>query len=107
MIRATSGQDGVSLGQLRDDLYRQLPASGRKAQGALALWALGVPGVSGEELDKVITHERVQWELKQSPVDAVGLSDAVSSAAAETGGWKIYDALHQPREKLLLIMAIR
>ena len=53
----------------------------------------------------VIVDQRVQWELKQTPVDAVGLMQAAESASIGHGG-KIYDALRQPFEKLMLMSAL-
>jgi hypothetical protein len=95
----------AQLAQQRDQLYAGLPPSGRDAQGKLALWALGVGGVTGEELDKVILDDRVQWELRQTPVDPLGLTHAAESASIASGG-RIYDALRQPFEKLLLLSAL-
>lgn len=85
-VRTASTQQ---LAQQRDQLYAALPPAGQKAQGMLALWAAGVGGVTSEELDKVILDDRVQGELRQTPVDAVGLT---------TGG---RDRLHRQRRSAL------
>lgn len=97
----------AELAQLRDQLYEGLPVKGKKAQGALVLWMAGLqPRVSGEDIDRIVTHKRVQFELKLPDLNGGDLAEAVSRAASELGAWNIYDALAQPMEKLLLIMAI-
>jgi hypothetical protein len=100
-----STANAAQLAAQRDELFYGLPPAGKDAQGKLALWALGVPGVQSEELDKVIVDERVQFELRQTPVDALGLIHAAESASIRAGG-RIYDALRQPFEKLLLMSAL-
>lgn len=110
-MRTTLETGKNAAGQLaqadRDQMYQALPESGKRAQGGFALWAFGVPGVKREEVDGVIADERVQWELRQQPVDAVELMRAIESAAMKVGAYKIYDALRQPVEKLMLMSVVR
>ena len=88
-------------------MFAALPASGRAAQGSLVLWALGVPGVEREQVDGIIAHERVQGELRESPIDPVYFVRAVEDAAMQLGHFNVYDALRQPMEKLMLMSVLR
>jgi hypothetical protein len=88
-------------------MFAALPASGKAAQGSFALWAFGVPGVKAEQVDGIIAHERVQGELRESPIDPVHFIRAVEEAAMQLGHYNVYDALRQPMEKLLLMSALR
>jgi hypothetical protein len=91
----------------RDRMFNALPASGKDAQGGFALWAFGVPGVKGEQVDAIIANDRVQMELRESPIDPVELTRAIESAALQVGAGNVYDALRQPMEKLMLLGALR
>jgi hypothetical protein len=91
----------------RDRLYEALPAAGKKAQGGFALWAFGVDGVKREEVDGIIADARVQAEFRAEPIDSVYLVRAIEEAAMDLGAYKIYDALRQPIEKLMLMSVLR
>lgn len=95
----------VGARSIRDTLYESLPPTGKDAQGKLALWALA-NGASNAELEEVLADSRVQFELKQTPVDGVGLSQAVGRVYPDSGA-RIRDAMFQPVEKLQFLMLFR
>jgi hypothetical protein len=84
----------------RDRLSQALPSAGRMAENGISIWLMGVPAVQPEEIAKVLIDERVQRELRQTPVDAVALGRALQSASQGAGG-RIYDALKQPHELMM------
>lgn len=103
---------GPSLTQVRERLAATLPPAGQRAQGLLVMWAaaLDAPPPS-EELDRVITQGRVQLELRQPVLDALGLVDAAQRAAQraahECGAPLVSAALRAPYSRSLLLMALR
>ncbi len=85
-----------------------LPPAGQRAHRLLVMWAasLDVPPAA-EELDRVITQGRVQLELRQVELDALGLVDAAQRAALECGAAQVSAALRAPYSRSLLLMALR
>ena len=99
---------GPSLTQVRERLAATLPPAGQRAHRLLVMWAasLDVPPAA-EELDRVITQGRVQLELRQVELDALGLVDAAQRAALECGAAQVSAALRAPYSRSLLLMALR
>jgi hypothetical protein len=50
----------------------------------LVLWLAG-SGIDQNTTDAIVNDSRVQWELTQKPIDALGLYEATQSAATKHG----------------------